>query len=160
MDENYYCKAEDEYSEARVITAYSYVLNRTPFEVLLYAVIGLENALTDGKNGIKSQLKEILPKLYDFITSEDVKEIYRMRSEFVHGDIEFPNFYKRGITEYREFKYIKYARMAKLALVLTINELVRNDATKIRLINDKIEYSKEKTLREVCAEWQNDKSSL
>jgi len=155
MDEYYYCKEDDDYSEARVITAYSYVLNRTPFEVLLYAVIGLESALTDEKEkrGIKLQLKEILPRMFAFISEEDVSQMYKMRSEFVHGDIEFPNYYRKGIMRYEEFKYIEFARKAKLALVLTINELVKRNSTKIRIIDNEIVYQKSKTLREASAEW-------
>lgn len=153
MDENYYCKRDDDYSEARVITAYSYVLNRTPFEVLLYAVIGLESALTNENGKIKSQLKEILPRLFSFISEEDVNQLYKMRSEFVHGDIQFPNYYRRGLMRHEEFKYIECACKAKMALVLTINELIQNNATKIRVKNNEIVYQKSKTLREACAEW-------
>lgn len=152
MDENYYCKRDNGYSEARVITAYSYVLNRTPFEVLLYAVIGLESALTEENGRIKSQLKEILPRLFSFISEEDVSQLYKMRSEFVHGDIPFPNYYCQGLMRYEELKYVEYARKAKLALVLTINELIKNNATKILIKDNEIVYQKSKTLREACAE--------
>ena len=169
MNENYYCKKEDAYSrgswsyaEVRVITSYSYVLNRTPFEILLYAIIGLESALTEEdeklpngrKHGIKAQLKEIMPKLFSFITCEDVEAMYRLRSKFVHGDISFPNYYALDPYGYGhgEYKYESSAGKARLALLMTIRLLVKNNATKIRIKDGEICFTREKSLADFAKE--------
>lgn len=132
-NKNYYSKKDDYISEARPLTAISYVVNRLPFEQLLYAVIGLESVYTKDEHRVKKQLKEIIPKVFSFISEEDVEVFYKLRSEFVHGDIIFPIFYDNNVLGSSSINYWEPAQKASALLLLTVRLLVKYDATKIQL---------------------------
>ena len=62
---------------------------------LLWAMIGIEALLTNGKGGVLEQVREKLAVLFNNSTPSIKKIINRMynyRSRFVHGDIDFQSF--------------------------------------------------------------------
>lgn len=143
-EENYYNKRNNWYSEARAWAALSYAINRDGYESLLYSIMGLEAVYTKDDKMIKQQLKDSIPKVIGYISEEEINELYKLRSEFVHGDIAYPMCGKD------DHDYSKNALVQKAAVVLleTIRLLVQNNATKIRVINGHISYICDRTLRE------------
>ncbi len=142
IENTYWSNKDKDFSEPRVLTALSYVLNRSPFECLLYSLIGLESVFTKDEHHVKAQLKSNIPLVFEFINDNDIEMFYKMRSNFVHGDIIFPNYYDRKIMNYKEIKYYKHAEKAACLLLLTIRLLVRNDALKIIFNRDGTLYYK------------------
>ena len=122
------------HSEVRPLTALSYTINRKPFEQFFYAILGLESVFTNGnrKESIKGQLKSILPKVFPNITEDDVEVLYKLRSDFVHGNITFPNFYQSNDMLYTDYAYMDYAKKADYLLLRTIQLLVKNNAYKAK----------------------------
>ena len=120
------------YTEARPLTALSYAINREPFEQFFYAILGLESVYTNGnrKTRIKEQLKDILPKVFPSVSSEEVEKFYSLRSDFVHGNIAFPNYYDTKLS--LKYDYIVYANKVDFLLLRTIQLLVKHDACKAR----------------------------
>lgn len=132
MNQAHYRKKDKGFSEVRALTALSYVINREPFECLLYATIGLESIFTKDEKCVKQQLKNTIPKLFPEITEEDINQLYRKRSDFVHGDIFFPtNEQYRTESMDGVFEYHKIARLASTLLLVSIRTLVETDSTQI-----------------------------
>lgn len=120
-------------------SALTYVLNREPHESLLYSVIGLESIYSPDNHGISNTLQKHINHIFPSITKEQIKSIYRKRSDFVHGK-EKINLYKdnsdimNGI-----FPYDDVAFLATALLFETIRKLIANDATKI-IFHEQISY--------------------
>ena len=122
------------HSEVRPLTALSYTINRKPFEQFFYAILCLESVFTNGnrKESIKGQLKSMLPKVFSNITEDDVETLYKLRSDFVHGNIKFPNFQQSNDMSYTDYEYMDYAKKADYLLLRTIQLLVKNNAYKAK----------------------------
>ena len=122
------------HTEVRPLTALSYAINREPFEQFFYAILGLESVYTNGnrKATIKEQLKTMLPKVFPSVSADDIEKLYSLRSDFVHGNITFPNYYDSKSPSFVDYDYIKYANEADFLLLRTIQLLVKNDAYKAR----------------------------
>lgn len=121
-------------TEVRPLTALSYAINREPFEQFFYAILGLESVYTNGnrKTTIKEQLKTILPKVFTNVNADDIEKLYSLRSDFVHGNITFPNYYDSKSPSLIKYDYIRYASEADFLLLRTIQLLVKNNAYKVR----------------------------
>ncbi|MPM44671.1 hypothetical protein SDC9_91350 [bioreactor metagenome] len=96
-------------------------------------MIGLESVYIKGEHKVKRQLKDIIPKVFSFVSEEDIEMLYKLRSELVHGDIIFPIFYENNDMSYSSIKYWESAKKASTLLMMTIRLLVKYDATKILL---------------------------
>ena len=62
---------------------------------LLWAMIGIESLLANGKGGILDQIRENLSILFNDSTPhirKIINNMYSYRSRFVHGDIDFQSF--------------------------------------------------------------------
>ena len=62
---------------------------------LLWAMIGIETLLTNGKGGILDQVREKLVVLFNVSTpsiKKIINKMYNYRSRFVHGDTDFQSF--------------------------------------------------------------------
>lgn len=138
----YYDKKSDWYSETRAWTALSYVINRNSYESLLYSIMGLEAVYTKDNKRIKEQLRQSVPKVIDYISEDDINELYKLRSEFVHGDIAYP-MYGENNHDYSKGKLIT---KAAAVLLETIRLLVQNKATKIRVENGNTIFICDRTL--------------
>jgi len=106
---------------------------------LLWAMIGIEALLTDGKGGILEQVKLKLAILFNNSTPHIRKIINRMynyRSRFVHGDIDFQSFgYSYDATEC----FIKYTdeqmevvNISIAILVCTLQYVIKNNWSGIK----------------------------
>ena len=74
----------------------------------------------------------MLPKVFSNITEDDVETLYKLRSDFVHGNIKFPNFYQSNDMSYTDYEYMDYAKKADYLLLRTIQLLVKNNAYKAK----------------------------
>lgn len=120
-------------------SALSYVLNREDHESLLYSVIGLESIYSPDNHGISNALQKRINHIFPLITKEQIKNIYKKRSDFVHGKekIHLYNDYTdmmNGI-----FPYDNVSFLATALLFETIRKLIANDATKI-IFHEQISY--------------------
>jgi len=113
------------------VSSFNLALRRDHYEILLYSIMGLERLYTKGKNGTTHQLKQRLPVVFNHITAKDIENIYNLRSKFAHGNISL-------IDEYITAEDWQLSQKALVLLLLSIRELVKNDATKI---NFQIEIS-------------------
>ena len=122
------------HTEVRPLTALSYAINREPFEQFFYAILGLESVYTNGnrRSTIKEQLKTMLPRVFTNVSADDVEKLYSLRSDFVHGNITFPNYYDSKTPSFVKYDYIQYANEADFLLLRTIQLLVKNNAYKAR----------------------------
>ncbi len=111
-------------TEHRSITALTYALNRTPSEQLFYSVLGLESIFTKDEKNAKRQLLNNIQHVFPFVTKDDIERIYKLRSEFAHGDLIFPLFYHQDETHWRAVNYWKPAQSASALLLLSIRLLV------------------------------------
>lgn len=130
-------------SIARPITALTYALNRSSFEQNFYAVIGLESALTNGEKNVRMQLKRTISILFPYINDSDIDMFYNTRSDFAHGDIIFPDYYESNDNNPHWSDLTKSAEISTALLIITIRELVKNNAVKIIIDkNDNIIFKK------------------
>ena len=118
-------------SEARPLTALTYALNRSNFERTFYAVVGLESVFTKAEKGVRKQLKESIVKVFPNVTENDVDLFYNKRSDFAHGDIVFPDYYKNSKDTHHWSDLTNAAQKSTALLIMTLRELVKNDAIKI-----------------------------
>lgn len=138
---NYFNNKGIWHSEAKAWAALSYTINRNGLESLFYSIMGLEAVYTNGNKGIKKQLRETVPRVINYITENDINELYKLRSEFVHGDIAYPVYGSNEHFYYESDIIIK----AAIVLLETVRLLVQNNATKIRLIDGNVKYICDKT---------------
>ena len=97
--------------------------------------MGLERLYTEGKTGTTHQLKQRLPIVFDHITAKEIGKIYDLRSNFAHGKLSL-------IDECITAEDWQLSQKALVLLLLSIRELVKNDATKINFqINISYSYS-------------------
>lgn len=118
-------------SEARPLTALTYALNRSNFERTFYAVVGLESVFTKNEKGVRKQLKETITKVFPDVTENDVDLFYNKRSDFAHGDIVFPDYYKNLKDTHHWSDLTNAAQKSTALLIMTLRELVKNNAIKI-----------------------------
>jgi len=106
---------------------------------LLWAMIGIEALLTNGKGGILEQVREKLIILFNISTPSIKKIINRMynyRSRFVHGDIDFQNF---GYFFDAAERFIKYTdeqmetvNISIAILICILQYIIKNDLSGIK----------------------------
>ena len=109
---------------------------------LLWAMIGIEALLTDGKGGIIEQVKEKLAILFNDSTPhirKIINKMYNYRSRFVHGDIDFQGF---GYFFDAAERFIKYTDEQMEAvdisiaiLVSTLQYIIKNNWSGIKFEN-------------------------
>lgn len=120
-------------SKARPLTALSYALNRSNYERTFYSVVGLESVFTNSEKHVRRQLKSVIPKIFSYVTEEEIDLIYTKRSDFAHGDIYFPDFYESSKITSCWSDLTNAAQTSTSLLIMTLRELVKNDAIKILL---------------------------
>ena len=125
----------------RALNALSYTMGNPGYESMFYILIGLEAIYNNNKNiGIAEQLRtktELLlkrPKEY----KKKITKFYDNRSEFIHGNMNFPNSYYiyDGTKEFEEFIYEKYMDTvdnARAILISTIQEYIIQDANEMEI---------------------------
>lgn len=113
-------------------SAFSYLLNREANESLIYAVIGLENLfLAKNECGIKYALKNRLNIVFPNVSQESINDIYKKRSEFVHGNLPIDDFGCCHFNDAVEYN-VTSATLASVLLIDSIRLLIKNNATAIK----------------------------
>lgn len=133
-------------SEARAWVALSYAVNHSGYESLIYSILGLEAVYTKSEKKVKEQLRNSIPIAIDHVAEDDINAIYKLRSEFVHGDISLPLYGERD-----DLSQYMLVQKAGGLLLETVRNLVRNHATIIRIENGEPRYINEKKVSEVLA---------
>ena len=115
-----------------VFSALSYVFNREMHEILIYSIIALENIYAPNDKGISYTLQKNMTTVFPCITKEMIKNLYKMRSKFVHGEISMGNY--QLIEEIFDCTrdYEEPSKLAIALLIATIRKLIENDATSIK----------------------------
>ena len=133
MGKNHKYKKDRYSSKSRPLTALTYVVNRSNFERTFYSVVGLESVFTKSEKNVKRQLKETITKVFPMVSKSDIDLFYGKRSDFAHGDIVFPDYYENSKVVCHWGDYTDAAQKSSALLIITIRELVKNDAVKILL---------------------------
>lgn len=128
-----YTSLADESKKTPVVfSALSYVFNREMHEILIYSIIALENIYAPNDKGISYTLQKNMTTVFPCITKEMIKNLYKMRSKFVHGEISMGNY--QSIKEIFDCTrdYEEPSKLAIALLIATIRKLIENDATSIK----------------------------
>ena len=91
----------------------------------------LESVFTKNEKGVRKQLKETITKVFPDVTENDVDLFYNKRSDFAHGDIVFPDYYKNLKDTHHWSDLTNAAQKSTALLIMTLRELVKNNAIKI-----------------------------
>lgn len=133
MEKSHQYRKDDMSSEARPLTAITYSLNRSNFERTFYSVVGLESVFTKNEKSVRRQLKQTITKVFPAVSENEIDLFYNKRSDFAHGDIFFPDYYENSRNTLHWSDYTDTARKSTALLIITLRELVKNDAVKILL---------------------------
>ena len=128
-----YTSLADEKKKTPVVfSALSYVFNREMHEILIYSIIALENIYAPNNKGISYTLQKNMTTVFPCITKDMIKNLYNMRSKFVHGEIPMGNY--QLIEEIFDCTrdYDEPSKLAIALLIATIRKLIENDATSIK----------------------------
>lgn len=115
-----------------VFSALSYVFNREMHEILIYSIIALENIYAPNDKGISYTLQKNLTTVFPSVTKEMIRDLYKMRSKFIHGEISVGNY--QLIEEIFDctHSYDEPSKLAIALLIATVRKLIENDATSIK----------------------------
>lgn len=113
------------------IAALSYILNRENHEALLYSIIGLESIYCPEDSGISFILQSRITHIFPSITRRQIKHLYDLRSNFVHGGKLIGVKYSDDETYEDDCEYKEYAFLSYALLVETLRLLIHNNAETI-----------------------------
>ena len=124
------CKRKSDTPPA--LAALSYVLNRQYPEVLMYSIIGLESIFTakESKN-TNYLLQNRITHLFPSVTKTDIKNMYQLRSEFVHGNKRIGILYSIDDQIENEEDYKNNAMLSAALLIESIRILIAHNAAEI-----------------------------
>ena len=129
---------DDKHKPHIAFTALTCAFNKEAHESLLYSVIGLESIYSTNDKGISYILQNRINYIFPNITKEQIKHIYKMRSDFVHGKIGInlcPDY-----SDLSDFKFDDVSFLATALLLETIRRLIENNAETIKF-NETITYN-------------------
>lgn len=111
------------------ISTLSYVLNRDIHESLIYSIIGLESLHVPEDKGVTNLLAKRLACVFPNVSMQSIKEMYRMRSKFVHGEMKMDVFsiIRKEFTE-QEKEVDTVALLAIALLIESMRRLVKHNA--------------------------------
>ena len=134
-------------SVARPLTALTYALNRNNHERIFYSVVGLESVFTKSEHKVRKQLKDTIPFVFKDVSEQIIDELFSKRSDFAHGDIIFPDFYENEKMTHYWSDASNTVEKSTALLIMTIRELVKQNAIQILRDNQrKIVYKKHQLL--------------
>lgn len=122
----------------RALSAFSYIYNSSSYEDLFYAMIGIEAIYVRNKEGILQQIKEKTKAIFgeppDYM--KRLKHMYNVRSRFIHGELNFPLYYR---TEIQTEEFLKFSdeeywdsrNFAQAILVASIQQHILRDKEEI-----------------------------
>ena len=111
----------------------SYLLNREYHEIMLYSVIGLEVLYGDKKDnrGVSFKLQNRIHSVFPDISPKQIKDIYKNRSVFTHGDFRITSHDLYWDSLNGNFKYITEAIQAFAIFLESIRMLIANNSVKM-----------------------------
>jgi hypothetical protein len=131
---------------ARAMNAVSYLFGSTGPEsqvsAMLYSLIGLEALYTDTHDGIAEQINSKAQILIGPMNAfkKELKQMYHIRSRFLHGDLDFPrSFESIRPSDYPTLDAIdRSANLASMLLLVTLQRMCehRLSELKFRLVHD------------------------
>lgn len=125
-----YTKLQDDGQKPPVpFTMLTYLLNRDGHESLLYSVVGLENLYSTKDTGISYKLQNRINYLFPSITKEQIRNIYKQRSDFVHGKVRMNLCKDYSDVMNGDLQFDDSAILACALLMETMRLLVKNNAT-------------------------------
>lgn len=123
----------DNKTESPVIfSSLSYVFNRELHEILIYSIIGLESIYAPNDKGISYTLQKNINIVFPVVKKDMIKNLYRMRSKFIHGEISVGSFQLVDETIQSTHDYNEPCKLAIALLIATVRKLIENDATSIK----------------------------
>lgn len=121
------CKRKSDTPPA--LAALSYVLNRQYPEVLMYSIIGLESIFTAKESrNTNYLLQNRITHLFPSVTKTDIKNMYQLRSEFVHGNKRIGILYSIDDQIENEEDYKNNAMLSAALLIESIRILIAHNA--------------------------------
>lgn len=131
---------------ARAINAVSYLFGSTGPEsqvsAMLYSLIGLEALYTDTHDAVAEQINSkaqiFLGPMSAF--KKELKQMYHIRSRFLHGDLDFPRSFETvRPSDYPTLDAIeRSANLASMLLLVTLQRMCQHKLTELRfrLVHD------------------------
>lgn len=122
-------------------TALNYLLDHFDYETLLFAVLGLESLFVKPKSkNISSQFERNIAAVFSSVNEADLKKIYKLRSRFVHAELEF-SFLESFIDfEYNGQELDEAIELATTLLLESIRLLIIHHASRF-MFSETINYS-------------------
>ena len=124
--------ADKEVKTPVIFSSLSYVFNRELHEILIYSIIGLESIYAPSNKGIAYTLQKNINTVFPMVRKDMIKNLYKMRSEFIHGEISVGNFQLIDETIDSTHDYSEPCKLAIALLIATVRKLIENDATGIK----------------------------
>lgn len=118
----------------------TYIFNRNFHESLIYSTIGLESVYSPGKSGISSALQKRITTFFPSVEKEQIRNIYNLRSKFVHGEMMIGNYNMIDEIVENEIAIEKETLLAIILLLETVRILISQNAEKIDF-KESISYS-------------------
>lgn len=123
------------------ISALSYILDRDYHEAVLYGVIGLESIYAaKNEKGIAERLKKRISLLIPSVDEQRIKELYKMRSKVVHGEVKLGISFSIDEVLESDEGFEQSGVFATAILLSSIRKLVAQNATSIKFV-EKTEFS-------------------
>jgi len=126
----------------RALNAFTYLFNSPGYEDLFYCLLGIEAIYnSDQNNGVMEQIREKITLLIGL--PEDGKKIirnmYSVRSDFIHGRLNFPSKFTSldGTKEFEKFVLDDYGNTLNTAtgiLVATLQKFIENNSNELETI--------------------------
>lgn len=118
----------------------TYIFNRNFHESLIYSTIGLESIYSPGKAGISSALQKRITTFFPSVEKEQIRNIYNLRSKFVHGEMIIGNYNMIDEIVENEIAIEKETLLAIVLLLETVRMLISQKAEKIDF-KESVSYS-------------------
>lgn len=131
-------------SNCPIVSFLSYLLNRDYHEIMLYSVIGLEALYGYNKNkrSISFTLQNRIHRVFPNITMEQVKKLYKARSNFAHGDTTIGSYDLLLDLINGHFDLSTEAIFASAIFIETLRMLIANNAVTIDFLEKlQVEFS-------------------
>ena len=120
-------------------SALTYLLNREDHESLLYSIVGLESIFSPNSHGVSFTLQRRLNCVFPTITQQQIKDMYKKRSDFVHGNVTVSLYHDYSDAINGHIPFDESALLASALLFETIRRMIANNATQIAF-SEQISY--------------------
>lgn len=122
-------------------SALTQALCRSGYESLIYAIIGLENLFIPKEHSKSEKLQKRIRSVFPNVTAADIRKMYSLRSNFVHGELKMdtccvtlPSADEESVNAH------KTSTLATALLLESIRKLIAQNATCFHF-EENIQYS-------------------